>query len=530
MPPLTIKIDNKTIHVSAGTTVMNAAAQAGVTIPSMCYKEGFHNHPSCMICVVKDAKTGNLFPSCAVQVTDGMEIITMDAEIHESRKEALELLMSDHVGDCEGPCRLGCPAVMNIPLMNRLIANGELSEAIKVVKEDIALPLILGYICPAPCEKVCKRNQIDSPVSICQLKKFVASEDLSEDKPWFPEKENPTSKKIAIIGSGPAGLSSAFYLTIKGHQCFIFEKEEQPGGTLRTIGEDRLPHHVINAEVDYLRKFGVHFQLNKSITAQVFEHEILGKFDAIMLASGAPEGQDAGFLGLEYHQPGLIANPETFETRHPGIFACGSVMRKQNMAVRTVQQGKDAARTVDRWLKGLKPQIIEWKFNSKFGKLKPEEFAEYLKESVPDNRQIPAKGELPGFDVNEAVAEAKRCLHCDCRKPETCKLRIYSYEYHVERKKYPGEVRNTVKKYYTHESIVFEPEKCIKCGLCVEIATSEPGLAGLSYIGRGFTVKIGTPFSTELVEALQKTASACAEACPTGALAFKNKEEYIPLK
>jgi len=530
MQPLTIKIDHKTIHVPPGTTVMNAAAKAGVVIPSMCYKEGFHNHPSCMICVVKDAKTGNLFPSCAVTVTDGMEITTMDHEIHESRKEALELLMSDHVGDCEGPCRLGCPAVMNIPLMNRLIAQGKFREAIKVVKEDIALPLVLGYICPAPCEKVCKRNQIDSPVSICQLKKFVASEDLTGDQPWFPEKENPTGKNIAIIGSGPAGLSSAFYLTIKGHQCTVFEKDELPGGTLRTIGEDRLPHNVIDAEVDYLRKYGVHFHLNKIITKQVFEDELTGKFDAVVLASGVPEGQNSGFLGLEYHQTGLIANPETFETLHPGIFACGSVMRKQNMAVRTVQQGKDAARTVDRWLKGLKPQIIEWKFNSKFGKLKPEEVTEYLKESVPDGRITPVNGELKGFNIAEAVKEASRCLHCDCRKPETCKLRIHSFDYHVEKKKYPGNERNLVKKYFTHETIVFEPEKCIKCGLCVEIAASEPDLTGLAYIGRGFTVKIGIPFNEALKVSLQTAAAKCAEACPTGAIAFKIREEYTLLK
>ena len=524
---MTLKIDEHTISVPLGTTVMKAAAIAGVEIPSMCFREGFHNHPSCMICMVKDAKTGNLFPSCAVEAIDGMEIITTDNEIREMRKEALELLMSDHVGDCEGPCRLGCPAVMNIPLMNRLISNGNFSDAIKIVKEDIALPLILGYICPAPCEKVCKRSQIDSPVSICQLKKFVAAEDLTGKNPWFPQKENPTGKKIAIIGSGPAGLTCAFYLTLKGHQCVIFEKENVAGGTLRIIGEERLPHHIIHAEIDYLTKFGVHFQLNKTITTEMYEKEILPEFDAIVLAAGE---QKIGFLNLEHHQPGLIANPETFETHRPGVFACGSLIRKQTMAVRTVQQGKDTARNVDRWLKGLKPQIIEWKFNSKFGKLKQVEFSEYLKESIPDPRHTPVKGDLPGFENDEAVAEAKRCLHCDCRKPESCKLRVYSFEYHVERKKFPAEDRNTIKKYFTHESIVYEPEKCIKCGLCVEIASSEPGLSGLAYIGRGFTVKIGIPFSTELGEALQKAASACAEACPTGAIALKIEEEYTLLK
>ena len=109
-------------------------------------------------------------------------------EAAKSRKEALELLLSDHVGDCEAPCVPSCPANMNIPLMNRLIAEGKFDESLKVVKETIALPLILGYICPAPCEKACRRGQIDDPVSICILKKYVAAEDLREDS-YLPEKQ-----------------------------------------------------------------------------------------------------------------------------------------------------------------------------------------------------------------------------------------------------------------------------------------------------------------------------------------------------
>lgn len=150
-----LKIDGKEIEVADGSTVIQAAKELGIEIPTMCYLEGagFHNHPSCMLCLVKDSKAGKLKPSCALPAANGMDIITNDEEIKNARKDALELLMSDHVGDCEAPCTLGCPAGMNIPLMNRLIAKGQYDEALKVVKEDIAIPHVLGYICPAPCEK-----------------------------------------------------------------------------------------------------------------------------------------------------------------------------------------------------------------------------------------------------------------------------------------------------------------------------------------------------------------------------------------
>jgi hypothetical protein len=206
-----LKINNNEVSVEKGTSVLNAAKQQDIEILSMCYNEGYSNHPSCMVCMVKDAKTGKLFPSCAIEVTEGMEVITDDEEVKQSRKEALELLLSDHVGDCEAPCVLTCPAGMNIPLMNRLIVEGKFKESLQVVKEEIAIPLILGYICPAPCEKACRRGEIDDPVSICLLKKFVAAEDLKEDA-YLSKKQAKTGKKVAIIGSGPGGLSAAFYL------------------------------------------------------------------------------------------------------------------------------------------------------------------------------------------------------------------------------------------------------------------------------------------------------------------------------
>src|SRR5208283_3164669 len=104
------KIDNTDISVPEGTSVLEAAKSTGIEIPSMCYMKGYSNHPSCMICLVKDKKTGNLVSSCALIAAEGMEIISIDEEITLARKEALDMLISDHVGDCEAPCSLTCPA------------------------------------------------------------------------------------------------------------------------------------------------------------------------------------------------------------------------------------------------------------------------------------------------------------------------------------------------------------------------------------------------------------------------------------
>ena len=124
-----IWIDQTEIEVPEGTSILLAAKMAGVNIPSMCFEDGHKNHPSCMVCLVKDNGTGKLLPSCAHPAMDGMEILSDIDEVRDARQQALELLLSDHVGDCEAPCRRACPAFMNIPLMNRLIAEADRRSA-----------------------------------------------------------------------------------------------------------------------------------------------------------------------------------------------------------------------------------------------------------------------------------------------------------------------------------------------------------------------------------------------------------------
>ncbi len=513
-----LKIDNIEVQVKEGSSVKDAAESIGIDIPAMCFMEGFSNSPSCMVCLVRDKNNGSLFPSCSMEVVDGMEILSEDAEVKEARKDALELLMSDHVGDCEAPCRIGCPAFMNIPVMNRLIADGNFREALIKVKEEIALPLILGYICSAPCEKVCRRVPIDQAVSICQLKKFVAASDLNSSDSYFPPKAKSSGKRLAIIGGGPSGLACAFYLTIEGHDCVIIDKNTEAGGSLRNIPESELPKQALIEEINYLKKYGIEFRLDQNVSSEYF-NKIKKEFDAVVLAIGGNDELTDTDLKLNFGN--LITNKDTFETNQTGVFACGSFVRKQKMAVKAVAQGKLTARSVNKFLSGANPEKKQRMFNSKFGKLQPEEFGEYLKESTNEQRFNPSNGILEGFISEEAINEAKRCMHCDCRKIDNCKLRIFSDEYNVDRKTYLSSERKSIKKYNNHESIVYEPEKCIKCGLCVEITKNEKELTGLTFVGRGFDVRIDVPFTRTINDALTKTAAKCAEACPTGAISFR---------
>ncbi|MCJ7674439.1 MAG: 2Fe-2S iron-sulfur cluster-binding protein, partial [Sedimentisphaerales bacterium] len=181
MPKLII--DNREVEVPSGATILDAAEKLGITIPTMCFLKGYEPSTSCMVCVVKIEGSDGFVPACGSIAQDGMRVCSSSQEVRQARKTALELLLSDHMGDCIGPCQVACPARMNIPLMIRRIAAGDLQAAIATVKQDIALPAVLGRICPAPCEKACRRAQLDGAISICLLKRYVADVDLQSASP-----------------------------------------------------------------------------------------------------------------------------------------------------------------------------------------------------------------------------------------------------------------------------------------------------------------------------------------------------------
>jgi ferredoxin len=481
-----LTINGHNTEAEPGTTVMEAASRLGIEIPAMCHNGDLPHFTSCMICVVKDT-SGRLFPSCSVRVTEGMEITTLDKEIREARKTALDLLLSDHVGDCEAPCQLSCPAHMDIPEMNRHLAEGDFDQAYEVVIRDIAIPSILGRICPAPCESACRRKPIDGAIGICLLKRSAGDHELQAARPNPKVKEAPLMAgkgHVAVIGSGPHGLSAAWYLRNMGYDVTVFDRNEEPGGELRySVPREKLPLEILDQEIDRIREAGVFFQMNREIGPAMLE-ELRREFAAVV------EPLD----------------------------------KAPKMAIRASALGKEAAFRVDQNLRGVPVTGEKRLFNSRFGKLTPEEIVEYLKESYPADRVEPTGGLHQGYTREEVMAEAARCLHCDCRKRHNCRLRDYSDEYAADQKRFKVPERKPVSKIIQHETVIYETEKCIRCGICVRITEQHQEELGLTFIGRGFDVRIGIPFNESLKNGLTHTAMLAAEACPTGALS-KAKEE-----
>ena len=520
MPRLTI--DNREVEVAAGATILDAAEALGIDIPTMCFLKGYKPATSCMMCVVKVAGKEGLVPSCGMIAQDGMQVETDTQEVKEARTAALELLLSDHIGDCMGPCHVTCPAKMNIPLMIRQIAKGHLRGAIATIKEDIALPAVLGRICPAPCEKSCRRGAFDEAVSICLLKRYVADADLASAEPYLPDCKAANGKRVAIVGAGPAGLAGAYYLLQKGYNCTIFDEHDQMGGMLRRgIDEEKLPRSVLDQEIGLILKLGAKFQGQTRIGTDVSVEDLRRDFDAIFAAPGAIQGDDKVWSPLEKGPNGIAINRSTYETSVEGVFAGGDSVGERKLAVRAVAHGKEAAGAINQYLCGKTVTGSVKVFNSRIGKMKDGEIVAFIS-GVSKSSKVEVSAKYDGFDNPQAVAEAARCLHCDCRKPDDCKLREYARQYEAKSSRYKNERRSFVQQ-AQHPDVIYEPGKCIKCGLCIQIASQAGEELGLAFIGRGFNVQVAVPFGRSIADGLKQTAERCVGGCPTGALAFKDR-------
>lgn len=307
MPKVAFTLNGKKVEVEAGTTILEAAEQQGFKIPTLCYDSRLKPTAACRLCLVEVENARGPMPACTTPVTEGMVVHTETEDLSSMRRMALELLLSDHYGDCVAPCTLTCPAGIDIQGYIALIASGRYGEALAKIKETNPLPLVCGRVCPRFCEVECRRNRVDEPVAINSLKRFVADYDMNQTNQYLPEPKTETGRRVAIIGGGPAGLTAAYYLGLDGHKVTIFEANPELGGMLRYgIPEYRLPKEILDKEIATITRLCHEVKLNTSLGKE-FTIESLRKegFEAIFIAIGAQANQKMGIEGEDL--PGVLS-------------------------------------------------------------------------------------------------------------------------------------------------------------------------------------------------------------------------------
>ncbi len=298
MSEIKIIVNGKECLGQSGQTILEIAQNNGIFIPTLCHLASVKHYGACGVCVVEAEKSPKLMRSCSTLASDGMVINTESARVVQARKIALELLMSDHDGDCKGPCHLACPAHTDVQAYIKQIALGNDKEATRLIKEKISLPASVGRVCPHPCENDCRRQFVEQPLSIAYLKAFTADKDMASGDPFKPTLAAATGKRVAIVGGGPAGLNAAYQLAVKGHAVTIFDMMPEMGGMLRYgIPEYRLPKAVLAAEVAAIAELGVEMKNNVRVGADVTLETLRSDFDAVLVAVGAWKSTSIGCTG-----------------------------------------------------------------------------------------------------------------------------------------------------------------------------------------------------------------------------------------
>jgi NADPH-dependent glutamate synthase beta subunit-like oxidoreductase/Pyruvate/2-oxoacid:ferredoxin oxidoreductase delta subunit len=238
--------------------------------------------------------------------------------------------------ECTTPCQRACPAGINIREYVRQITLGDYARSVQVIKERNPFPAVIGRICPRPCESECRRQYVDEPVAINYLKRFVADCEKAGGERILPSKAPATGRRIAVIGGGVEGLSTAFFLARLGHAPTVFEASPRLGGLLRSaIARERLPESVLDWDIQGILDMGVRAETGKVFGKDIRVDSLLGDgFQAVFLAAGGWDSRLArgAATTVESAIPGTYlmvdvlrfasARPQAFDLKGP-VAICG---------------------------------------------------------------------------------------------------------------------------------------------------------------------------------------------------------------
>ncbi|MBQ6491489.1 MAG: FAD-dependent oxidoreductase [Atopobiaceae bacterium] len=285
---ITYTIDGVKVTAEPSDTILTSATRAGVEIPTLCFDKRTAIYGACGVCLVEVEGVPKLLRACSARPQEGYVVSTKTDRVNRARQTALELLLSDHTGDCRGPCKLNCPAMTDCQKYVGEIRDGRYKDAVSTIYEAFPLPASIGRVCPHPCEDACRRQMVEEPISIAFLKAFAADKVEADGDPYVISCEPDTGKRVAIVGSGPAGLTAAYFLRRYGHAVTIYDQQPKMGGMLRYgIPEYRLPKAVLDREIQIIADSGVEMVNGVRLGKDIDFDELRSKFDAVLLAIGA---------------------------------------------------------------------------------------------------------------------------------------------------------------------------------------------------------------------------------------------------
>ncbi|NLI96223.1 MAG: FAD-dependent oxidoreductase [Synergistaceae bacterium] len=281
-------LDGKEVYGYGGQKILDLCGECGGEIPTLCYDPHLSVHGGCSVCLVDVKGAKALVRACASTIAPGMIIQTNTERVRKARKLALELLFSDHVGDCRPPCTLACPAHGDVQGYINLAAQGKYEESLEALHKNITLPASIGRVCPAPCEEKCRRNFVDEqPVSIREIKRFVGDWCLKNDALSRIPEIVENHRRVAIVGGGPAGVSAAYFLRKMGYGVTLFDKESDLGGMMRYgIPDYRLPREILTREIQWITDHGIEVRTETALGRDISLDQLRDEYDAVLLAMG----------------------------------------------------------------------------------------------------------------------------------------------------------------------------------------------------------------------------------------------------
>ncbi len=473
---LSIQLDGEWVAAAVGETVLQVARRAGRTIPSLCHVDGLDTPDSCLLCVVE--VRGQLLPSCSLKVQPNLVVVTHGPRVQHARQVAMQLLLSEHQGECRAPCELACPAGWDIAEFEQTLPT-QPKEAARMALDGLGLPTTLGQVCDAPCHRACRRGELDRYLDIRRTHAHLPLGDLELPAP-------PQGPAVIVVGGGPTGLAAAHRLVQLGYLPTILERGPRLGGSLLPLLSDDTP---LQADLQILRKLGVQWHTLAPVERADLEAWLGSRFAAAVVAAGPQNPAN------------WPADPRVVLVSNAGL---------HGTPIRRVALGRAAAEQVDRALRQVQPGVSPIRL--RYQDLAAGERAQLLRPEA--TAPLPDR-DLPDRDL-PVEQEAALCLGCGCLQHRDCHLNVVAAQLRVPPARIAGQ-RRPLQRDASHRLVVLEAHKCVLCQACVAVADGE-----LAMTGRGFATRPAAAFGLPLAEALSDAAALRAAAvCPTRAFALQ---------